>query len=342
MDASTMHPGSSSSSGAVEARPYGHFATSDPHAVRRHILEYTDGRCQFWLRDSRKFAHFSDRRATLGATVLRRLCWTGESACETVARRSREQTLLLHFPLAGEFEAVLDRQRARVRPGQMLLVSAPGAVRRHWQGSCELFNIAMERRALERVLADEFGITVRAPLEFRPMTVAEAEQALTLRDFILLILKDMERPSPAFAHGSIARQAERMLLLLLLRNLPHNYSAQVSREPDGAAPWYVGRVADHIHAHAGRELGLAELARVAGVSPRTLQHGFRKHRGTTPLQFLKRVRLDLAREALLQARASGGLITDIAGRVGYDSASRFSRDYRERFGEPPSATRMRP
>ena len=78
------------------------------------------------------------------------------------------------------------------------------------------------------------------------------------------------------------------------------------------------------------------------MSPRTLQYGFRRHRGTTPLQYLKRVRLDLAREALLQARTTGERITDIAGRVGYASASRFSRDYRERFGEAPSVTRLRP
>ncbi len=342
MDASRTQAGTPLSRGTRGPGQPEHFATSDPHAVRRHILEYTEGRCQFSLRDSRKFAHFSDSRATLGATVLRRLRWTGESACETVARRSREQILLLHFPLAGEFEAEQDRHRARVRPGQMLLVSAPGAVRRHWQGSCELFNIAMERRALERVLAQEFGISVKAPLAFRPMTVAEAEQAVTLRDFILLILQDMERPAPAFAHAAMAHQAERMLLLLLLRNLPHNYSEQMARDPGSAEPWYVGVVAEHIHANVGRELGLAELARLAGVSPRTLQYGFRRHHGATPLQYLKQVRLERAREALVQARSNGERITDIAGRVGYGSASRFSRDYRERYGEPPSVTRLRP
>jgi AraC-like DNA-binding protein len=60
----------------------------------------------------------------------------------------------------------------------------------------------------------------------------------------------------------------------------------------------------------------------------------------TPIQFQKHIRLQAAR-LLLVNRPSD--ITGVGHRVGYDSASQFSREYRRQFGAPPSvdAARLR-
>ena len=60
----------------------------------------------------------------------------------------------------------------------------------------------------------------------------------------------------------------------------------------------------------------------------------------TPIQFQKHIRLQAAR--LLLAHHPND-VTGIGHRVGYDSPSQFSREYRRLFGEPPSrdAARMR-
>ena len=60
----------------------------------------------------------------------------------------------------------------------------------------------------------------------------------------------------------------------------------------------------------------------------------------TPIQFQKHIRLQTAR-LLLANRPND--ITGVAHRVGYDSPSQFSREYRRQFGAPPSvdAVRMR-
>ena len=76
-----------------------------------------------------------------------------------------------------------------------------------------------------------------------------------------------------------------------------------------------------------------------GVGPRTLQYAFRRHRDTTPLAYLRRVRLALAREDLVAAEPGDGTtIAEVAARWGYARPGRFADAYRQMYGEPPSQT----
>jgi len=84
----------------------------------------------------------------------------------------------------------------------------------------------------------------------------------------------------------------------------------------------------------------ADLARVAGVSARTVQTAFRDHRGCSPKEFLKERRLELAHLTLLAARP-GATVTAIAHDCGLQHLGQFSVDYRRRFGESPSETLRR-
>jgi AraC-like DNA-binding protein len=97
------------------------------------------------------------------------------------------------------------------------------------------------------------------------------------------------------------------------------------------------RARDFIHAFAGQPIKLSELAEGLEVSLRSLQLGFRKNYDCTPLQYLLTRRLDLARERLTLPEASD-TVTSIALEAGFLNLGAFSRRYRARFGEYPSAT----
>jgi AraC-like DNA-binding protein len=56
----------------------------------------------------------------------------------------------------------------------------------------------------------------------------------------------------------------------------------------------------------------------------------------SPLQYLKEIRLNRARQILLW---EGSTAHRAALRVGYGSASQFSREFKRRFGRPPSQER---
>jgi AraC-like DNA-binding protein len=102
----------------------------------------------------------------------------------------------------------------------------------------------------------------------------------------------------------------------------------------------VRRVEDYIDAHAREPLVLADLVAVSGVSARTLQVGFRATHGMSPMAYVQQRRLARAREDLLSA-APKTTVTEIARRLGFVAAGRFSLAYRQRFGESPSQTRAR-
>ena len=92
----------------------------------------------------------------------------------------------------------------------------------------------------------------------------------------------------------------------------------------------------YIKARLFAPISLADLARAAGVSPRTLHLLCHRHRGVAPMELLRNLRLDAARQRLLSERSSS--VTDVALEFGFGHLGRFSAYYRSRFGELPRQT----
>src|SRR5687767_881332 len=83
-----------------------------------------------------------------------------------------------------------------------------------------------------------------------------------------------------------------------------------------------------------------DLADRAHMSPSTFRQHFRALTGLSPLQYQKQLRLQEARQLMLNENLDAG---SASVRVGYESASQFSREYSRLFGAPPQRdiTRMR-
>lgn len=84
--------------------------------------------------------------------------------------------------------------------------------------------------------------------------------------------------------------------------------------------------------HYAMPLRVEALADMANMGVSTLHHHFRAVTAMSPLQFQKHLRLHHARELML----SGSLDASTAAlKVGYESPTQFSREYRRMFGHPP-------
>jgi AraC-like DNA-binding protein len=94
----------------------------------------------------------------------------------------------------------------------------------------------------------------------------------------------------------------------------------------------IARVLKQIHVEYARPLGVEELARKAGMSVSAFHHDFKLVTASSPLQYLKRIRLDHAKRLM----AHDGYNASTAARaVGYDSPSQFSREFKRLFGATP-------
>ena len=96
-----------------------------------------------------------------------------------------------------------------------------------------------------------------------------------------------------------------------------------------------------IDANPDLDIALVDIARACVVTPRAVQIAFRRHLDTTPMAYLRIVRLDRAHADLLDADPDGvAAVSEIAARWGFTS-SRFASQYRATYGETPSATLTR-
>jgi len=82
-----------------------------------------------------------------------------------------------------------------------------------------------------------------------------------------------------------------------------------------------------------------ELCQRLQVSRRTVQNSFRNVAETTPLNYLRCVRLNGVRRELMHTCAAALSVGDAAGNWGFFHLSHFAADYQELFGELPSQTR---
>ena len=91
---------------------------------------------------------------------------------------------------------------------------------------------------------------------------------------------------------------------------------------------------------AFQPLSVETIARQVAMSPSHFAHRFRAIARMSPMRFVKEVRLDAARTLLL---SEGARASDVAVRVGYESPAHFARDFKRRFGDPPTryARRLR-
>ncbi len=100
----------------------------------------------------------------------------------------------------------------------------------------------------------------------------------------------------------------------------------------------VHRVQDWLVTHAGERATLADLARIASLSPRHLTRVFRQATGISIHDFTTRLRLEHA-GALLHD--PGLTVEAVAARCGFASARQLRRRWRESFDGTPSQARSR-
>ena len=84
-----------------------------------------------------------------------------------------------------------------------------------------------------------------------------------------------------------------------------------------------------------------ELCQKLRVSRRTLQNSFQLIADTTPVDYLRSIRLNAVRRMLLSGTPACASIREAAGYWGFYHLGHFSRDYRRLFDELPSETRAR-
>ena len=156
-----------------------------------------------------------------------------------------------------------------------------------------------------------------------------------LRRELALLDDPLLQEGPELSHLAIDDLIYRTLALLFCPELavasdadgPVSRSAQRERHFEELLEW--------IRAHLAESIRLTALEQRSGYSRRSLQLAFQQRFGCGPMQWVRRQRLEQARQALLNPRASDS-VGEIAARHGFRNLSMFSRDFTAHFGLRPS------
>jgi AraC-like DNA-binding protein len=94
----------------------------------------------------------------------------------------------------------------------------------------------------------------------------------------------------------------------------------------------VAAALNYIAAHLPEPMSVNTLAEQVALSPSAFSRLFRDVTGRSPYQYVKELRLNRARDLLVEGRLG---VTDVSRAIGYASASHFIKEFRSRFGSTP-------
>jgi AraC-like DNA-binding protein len=165
------------------------------------------------------------------------------------------------------------------------------------------------------------------PPQARPVGMASTAMDDPVAESVLRLLEAMSSPVDARVLGP-ALVREIYFRVLSGEQGPTMRAALGQRGPFGRIAQAVRR----LHASHGERITVGALARDAGMSVPTFHSHFRSVTGSSPMQYLKAMRLHQARLLMLR---TGRTAAAASADVGYESASQFSREFKRFFGRSP-------
>jgi AraC-like DNA-binding protein len=248
---------------------------------------------------------------------------------------------LFQLTLTGRVRISASRFDLVLEPGSVFVMNPGIAYRKLWSRDARQLMLKIPRHRLQMRLREELDEDTLRPVMFESRPCAADDGRQPLLRLMAYLCRDLADANGLAADALVRRDLENALLSAVLAALPHDQTGAGSGVRSPAAPHYVRRAETYLRELTSRPVPLDELARAAGVSARSLQTGFRRFRDTTPAQFSRDIRLDLARQALAAPDGAARSVTEVALEFGFAHLGRFAKCYLDRFGETPATTLRR-
>jgi len=244
--------------------------------------------------------------------------------------------LVISTVTAGSIQVVRQDASDWYRPGDVRISGTPNTRHRVHTHGLASHNFVLPMRLFYEVSRTEPGQD--GPLRFtslHPVSVTARIRWQNAARYVDDLLTNQDAAASPLLVGSAAR----MLAATALTVFPNNQIADpTAHEPADTSTVVLRRAIAFIEEHARQDISAGDIAAAAHVTVRSVQLAFRRHLDTTPMGYLRQVRLGHAHHELQDADPAQQTVTDIAYRWGFSSASRFSACYRNAYGLVPSIT----
>lgn len=224
-----------------------------------------------------------------------------------------------------------ERHTHRLQPGSIALQPSSSPVRWSWDTRLSFALLALDPGFLLQVAGSSFGLDP-----------AEVELSATVSDsdpVIATIAGTLSRELASGQRGSevYAQSLAHILAVHLLRRY-NKRPADTDIVPANVPSRPVARALQYMQERYAEDIGLADVAAAARVSPYHLSRLFKQVTGQTPHQHLIRLRVNSAR-ALLTAGAGKRSLADVAEAAGFADQSHLTRHMKRLLGVTPGELR---
>jgi AraC-like DNA-binding protein len=193
------------------------------------------------------------------------------------------------------------------------------------EAPCLVLSLRLDMSMVRELLAREEIHVAAAPSDGPGISIGTTTPEFLDACCRLLDLLDSPQDIP-FLSGLIQRE-------MIYRVLQGQVGARLRAVATlGDQSQRTAKVIAWITANYAKPLHLEELAELASMGVSTLHHHFRMLTAMSPLQYQKQLRLQSARNLMLN---NGLDAASEAFEVGYESATQFNREYSRFFGQPP-------
>ncbi|HBN8234864.1 TPA: AraC family transcriptional regulator [Pseudomonas aeruginosa] len=304
------------------------FERADPHAVSGYVNQHVgshrirlpaSGRPRASL-DHRTFASLDLCRISYGAAVR-------------VTSPALESIFHLQILLRGYCLWRGGGQEHALAPGELLLINPDDPVDLTYSADCEKFIVKLPCALLEAICAEQRWRHPGQGVRFLQQRY-RLEQLEGFVGLLALVCREAEAGERLARVDSHFEQILGSKLLTLLKT-------NVSREDPGDARGVFARIDAYIRRHLQDDIEVAALAGQAHMSPRALYALFERQCGESPLQYIRRLRLERIRACLADPDCAVRNVTALALDFGFAHLGRFAEQYRRQFGELPSETLRR-
>jgi len=189
-----------------------------------------------------------------------------------------------------------------------------------------LLRIDLDAEKIAELAVKVFPHGLPQPRDPRALYVGEADANLI--DASTRLLKLTSQPVDAELLGPLVVDE---ILIRLLRSPMGSRVAQIGQA--GSSVQRVGKAVSWLRANYDQPANIEKLARLVNLSVTSFHRQFKAVTGMSPLQYQKTLRLQEARRLMLAAMLDAG---QASRRVGYSSASQFTREYGRFFGNAPT------
>jgi AraC-like DNA-binding protein/anti-sigma regulatory factor (Ser/Thr protein kinase) len=247
--------------------------------------------------------------------------------------------VVVAHPLDGDLRITTRREELRAGPGDVVLWGA-GTDTLIGSSRLDVEVVRLAPATVARVTAELTGLDLPA-MPFDPSLPVSPARAALWRSTVAHLRRDVLVDDEVMASPLSRATVLRTLVAVLVETFPHPALAASLGVAGGRgrlAPRTVRRAVRFIEERAGDDIGLADIAVAAGIGARGLQLAFRRHADVTPLEYLRRVRLERAHRDLTDADPAEATVGAIANRWGFPHHGNFSALYLRTYGRSPSMT----